>query len=77
MDDADREPEVLDVGGGLQDLVTRAQVLVAHALETEVGMGGAQLRGPGEGDLAEVAEGEREEGRIDLGAAHGRNLHAA
>ena len=39
--DADGEAEVLGVAGGLEDAVARTEVLVAVALEPEVGVAGA------------------------------------
>ncbi len=70
MDHAYGEADVLRVAGGLQHPVAGAEILVAHALEAEVGMGGAELGGSGQRDVTETSVGQRGEGRID----HGSNL---
>ena len=70
VDDPHREPEVLGVGRSLEHSVAYPEVLVAHALEAEVGVAGSQLARPGQRDVAEVAEGERQEGRVELGSGH-------
>ena len=72
MDDPDREPEVLGVGRALEHAVADAEVLVADPLEAEVGVAGSELAGPVEGDVAEVAVGERGEGRVEHGRSWGR-----
>ena len=66
MDHPDREPEVLGVARALEGAVADADVLVAHPLEPEVGVAGAELLGPGQGGGAELAVGECGEGRVDL-----------
>ena len=65
MDDPDGEAEVLGVAGALQDAVAHPEVLVADPLEAEVGVGDAELAGPGEGRVAERAVGEVGEGRVE------------
>ena len=74
VDHAHREPEVLGVARGLEDAVADAEVLVADPLEPEVGVGRAELAGPAERDVPEVAVGEGGEGRVEAGSAHGANL---
>ena len=76
MHDPDREAEVLVIRDALQDAVSDAQVLVAHPLEPEVGVAGAQLARPGEGGVGEPSIGERGEGRIHPVLHHGSNLAA-
>ncbi len=60
MDDADREADVVGVHRGLQHPVAHAEVLVLDPLEAEVGVAGAQLLRPAQGDGAELAVGEGE-----------------
>ena len=71
MDDPDRESEVLAVAGTLEHTVADPQMLRADPLEPEVGVGGAELPGPGERDVAELSVGEVAEGRVE-----GRRGHA-
>ena len=49
----------------------QAQVVVADALDAEVGVLAAELAQPGQGGVGEVARGQRGEGCVDLGG-HGR-----
>ena len=45
MDDPDGEAEILDVADALHGTVADPDVLVAHTLEAEVGVVGAELAG--------------------------------
>ena len=64
--DPHREAEVLGVLGALEDAVAHGEVLVADALEPEVGVGDAEVARPLERDLAEPLVGQRQERRVDL-----------
>ena len=70
-DDPHREAEVLGVLGALEHAVAHREVLVADALEAEVGVGDPEVAGPGQRHLAETLVGQGQERRIDLPRGHG------
>ena len=70
VDHPDGEAEVLGVAGRLEHAVAGAEVLVAHPLEAEVGVGRAELGGSGQRDVTEAPVGQRGEGRIEPDGAN-------
>ena len=66
MDHPDGEADVLALAGTLEVAVTRADVLVTHPLEAEVGVLDPERACPVECRVREQLVGEREEPRVDL-----------
>ena len=71
MDHAHRESQVLGVGGALEVAVADREVLVAVALEAEVGVLGTPAGRALQSDLTQLSVGECWEGGIKARRAHG------
>ena len=65
--DANRQAEDLAIGSGFQRMITKAAVGLADPLDADLRMAASELLGLGEGRVAELSQGQREETFIDLG----------
>jgi hypothetical protein len=71
---ANRQAEDLAIGGGFQGMITKTAMGLAYPLHANLRMAAPELRGLGEGGIAEFTQRQRKEPVIELG--HGRQRNA-